>query len=103
MFMSRDVKRGMKEDSLIRRMFEGGSILKQRYGAENVFDLSLGNPVMEPPPEFGRELKKLLAKPIAGMHRYMPNAGYSKTRASVAEQLQKETGIGFCEDDKRFG
>ena len=34
-------------------------MLRQRYGAENVFDLSLGNPVMEPPVEFERELRRL--------------------------------------------
>ena len=50
-------------------MFEEGIALKQRYGEENVFDLSLGNPVMEPPSEFVRELKRLAEHPISGMHR----------------------------------
>ena len=40
-------------------MFEEGAILKQPYGEENVFDLSLGNPVMDSPIEFYRELKRL--------------------------------------------
>ena len=35
----------MAERSWTRRMFEAGIALKQRYGEENVFDLSLGNPV----------------------------------------------------------
>jgi len=85
----------MAEGSWIRRMFEEGAVLKQRYGEENVFDLSLGNPIMEPPAEFRQELRKLTEQPLPGMHRYMSNAGYAETRAAVAEQLSLETGIKF--------
>jgi len=89
----------MAEGSWIRRMFEDGVVLKQRYGAENVFDLSLGNPVMEPPAEFARELKRLVEHPLPGMHRYMENAGYTETRAAVAAQLSLETGIKLTMND----
>jgi aspartate aminotransferase len=70
------IKTGMAQGSWIRRMFEEGNALKRKYGAENVFDLSLGNPVMEPPEEFRQELKRLAGNPLPGMHRYMENAGY---------------------------
>ncbi len=80
-------------------MFEEGVALKQRYGAENVFDLSLGNPVMEPPPEFSQELRKLAEHPIPGMHRYMENAGYAATRAAVAKQLSLETDLKLTMND----
>jgi aspartate aminotransferase len=99
MFMSDKVRKGMAEGSWIRRMFDEGAVLKKRYGAENVFDLSLGNPIVEPPPEFHRELKKLAEKPLPGMHRYMENAGYAETRTAVAEQLFKETGIKVTASD----
>ena len=89
----------MSEGSWIRRMFDEGAILKQRFGAENVFDLSLGNPVMEPPAEFHQELRKLAEHPLPGMHRYMPNAGYAETRLAVAEHISLETGIKFAMDD----
>jgi len=85
----------MASASLIRKMFDEGAILKQRYGEDNVFDLSLGNPVMEPPAEFNRELRRLIENPSPGMHRYMANAGYPETRAAVATQLTLETGIEF--------
>jgi len=84
---------------MIRRMFEEGIALKQKYGEDKVFDLSLGNPTMEPPPEFQRELKRLVEHPLPGMHRYMENAGYIETRQAVAEQLGKETGVRFTRDD----
>jgi len=97
--ISDNVSKRMMEGSWIRRMFEEGDNLKKRYGVENVFDLSLGNPVMEPPPEFKRELKKVTKKPVPGMHRYMENAGYAETRAAVAVQLSHETGIKFTGND----
>ena len=93
MSISKKVQKSMVEGSWIRKMFEEGASLKQQYGAENVFDFSLGNPVMEPPVEFHQELRKLAENPLPGMHRYMPNAGYPETRAAVAEQLSLETGI----------
>ena len=80
-------------------MFEEGIALKQQHGAENVFDLSLGNPVMEPPEEFFRELRRIAEHPTPGMHRYMPNAGYVETRAAVAAQFGQETGLDFTADD----
>jgi aspartate aminotransferase len=97
--ISDNVSKRMMEGSWIRRMFEEGANLKKRYGVENVFDLSIGNPVMEPPPEFKQELRKLMRKTVPGMHRYMENAGYAETRAAVAVQLSHETGIKFTGND----
>ncbi len=89
----------MEAGSWIRRMFEEGIALKRRYGEENVFDLSLGNPVMEPPEEFVREMKRLAENPLPGMHRYMANAGYPETREAVAAQLSAETGVKLARKD----
>ena len=89
------IKHYMESASWIRGMFEEGIRLKQQYGEDNVFDLSLGNPVMEPPPAFHATLRRLLQNPPPGMHRYMPNVGYLGTRAAVAAQLAKETGVAF--------
>ena len=99
MSISERVQKSMAQGSWIRRMFEEGASLKRQYGEENVFDLSLGNPVMEPPVEFHKELRRLVEKPLPGMHRYMENAGYPETRAAVAAQLSQETGIKFTMND----
>ena len=80
-------------------MFEAGIVLKRQYGEDKVFDLSLGNPVVEPPPEFRRELLRLAQEPLSGMHRYMPNAGYAETREAVAAGLREETGRNFSGSD----
>ncbi len=89
----------MEQGSWIRKMFEEGIALKRRFGEENVFDLSLGNPIMEPPQEFFEELRCIAENPTPGMHRYMPNAGYVETRAAVASQLREETGLEFTADE----
>jgi len=99
MAMSERVRQRMSQGSLIRKMFDEGAILKERFGSENVFDLSLGNPIMEPPAEFHEELRKIAAQPQSGMHRYMANAGYAETRAAVADYLTNDTGISFTEND----
>ena len=97
--VSEKVKRFVEEGGWIRRMFEAGISLKQQYGEDKVFDLSLGNPVVEPPPQFHRELRRLAEDPIKGMHRYMPNAGYPETREAVAAALRTETGLPFTLGD----
>ena len=99
MAISRKLQQQMAEGGWIRKMFEEGITLKRRFGESNVFDLSLGNPVMEPPEEFRRELRRWVNYPIAGMHRYMPNAGYPETRAAVAEHLSSITGLPFTQNE----
>ena len=99
MSIAERVQKSMAQGSWVRKMFEEGASLKRQYGEENVFDLSLGNPVMEPPIEFHQELKRLAENPLPGMHRYMENAGYPETRAAVAVQLSLETSIKFTMND----
>ncbi|MFA7061757.1 MAG: aminotransferase class I/II-fold pyridoxal phosphate-dependent enzyme, partial [Pedobacter sp.] len=88
----------ISKSSWIRRMFEEGERLRQEYGAENVHDFTLGNPDVEPPEAFYRELRALSQDPLPGMHRYMNNAGYSETRAAVAAKLARDSGLGVTGD-----
>jgi aspartate aminotransferase len=99
MSISENVQRRMVDGSAIRRMFEEGNVLKKRFGEGKVFDLSIGNPIIEPPAKFKTELKRLSDHPMAGMHRYMENAGYTETRTAVASQLSKETNCKFTLND----
>ncbi|MBW2519054.1 MAG: pyridoxal phosphate-dependent aminotransferase [Deltaproteobacteria bacterium] len=92
MSISTKIQTAIENSSWIRRMFEEGAALIAQYGRENVFDFSLGNPSNEPPEAFYRELHKLVDHPVAGMHRYMHNAGYEETRAAVAKTLTAKSG-----------
>ncbi len=76
-------------------MFEEGTKLKARFGEENVFDFSLGNPDIEPPREFKEALIQLANHPVKGMHRYMPNPGYPEVRSLIAEDFNRMTGLFF--------
>lgn len=82
----------LSNSSWIRKMFEEGEKLRRIYGADKVYDFTLGNPNVEPPESFRRELLKLATNPVPGMHRYMSNAGYLETRQAVAAVLAEETG-----------
>jgi len=97
MAISKKVKNALNGASWVRRMFEEGEDLKRLYGDENVYDFSLGNPNLEPPASLKKALKALADCPIPGMHRYMPNCGYSDTRKAIAQYLAEESGLPFDE------
>lgn len=86
----------ISKSSWIRKMFEEGERLRQEFGAGNVHDFTLGNPDVEPPEAFHRELLALARNPVPGMHRYMNNAGYVETRAAVAAKLSKDAGLAVA-------
>ncbi len=87
MTIATKVNECIESASWIRKMFEEGAALREQYGADQVFDFTLGNPTIEPPAELHAELKKLATTPVPGMHRYMNNAGYDETRTAVAEVI----------------
>ena len=95
MAVARKIQDFASQSSWIRKMFEEGIILKQKYGAENVFDFTLGNPNIPPPPEFKKVLQDLLAEETPNMHGYMPNVGYDDTRAAVAGYLRTTQNISL--------
>ena len=99
MSVSQLAREQMQQSSWIRRMFEEGAELRQIHGADSVFDLSLGNPLLPPPTEFYGALEEIVAQRDNGLHRYMPNPGFAETRDAVAQGLRSETGLDFTLDD----
>lgn len=87
------IKASIERSSWIRKMFEEGDRLRAQYGAENVYDFTIGNPSVEPPAKLHEQLLELAQKPIPGMHRYMSNAGYEDTRAAVAEVVAEQSAL----------
>lgn len=86
--------------SWIRRMFEAGGQLKARYGAENVYDFSLGNPDLPVPPAVVQGLRDFVGhaeEPFA--FGYMPNGGYPWAREKLAAHLSAEQGVKLTADD----
>jgi len=95
MSVSRLILKGMQEGSFIRKMFEEGQRMAAIYGKENVYDFSLGNPDLMPPPEFRRVLLEEAAKEAPLIHCYMPNAGYPATRSAIAAHYEETLGLPF--------
>lgn len=85
----------LSKSSLIRAMFEEGETLRKTYGAENVYDFSIGNPDPEPPAKVKEVLKRLILEDAPKQHAYMPNAGYPDVRAKVAEYVSREKGVNI--------
>jgi len=99
MAISRKISDFMEKSSWIRKMFEEGIRLKREFGEENVFDLSLGNPVAEPPQDLKAALIASAKDPAPGLHRYMPNAGLPEVRETIARSLSPECKADLTVDD----
>lgn len=93
MAVAKKIAESIERSSWIRKMFEEGARLKAIHGEENVYDFTLGNPDVDPPAEFFRQLKQLSSSASKGVHGYMSNAGYPETRTSIAQKVSREQGI----------
>ena len=87
MGVSRSITEAIGHASWIRRMFEEGLRLKAERGEENVFDFSLGNPDLEPPPALIAALRRVVDENrprLARLHaeRRIPG-GARRDRASL--------------------
>jgi aspartate aminotransferase len=88
-----DTLLGAKE-SWTRRMFELATQLRAD-GRGPVFDLSLGNPSLEPPACWSKAVTSVLGGEPPGQHRYMTNAGFPHVRAFIAEREARRFELPF--------
>lgn len=90
----------VKNSSAIRAMFEEGKIMAAKYGAENVYDFSLGNPNVPAPAEVKQAVYEELEKedPVV-LHGYMNNSGYEDVRGAIAASINKKFGTSFGEQN----
>ena len=88
-----------EKSSWIRKMFEEGAKMKAEFGADKVFDFSIGNPDVPPPAKFYTVLRELAQDEQPGIHGYMPNAGYPMVREALAKRLGAEQGVQFGMND----
>ena len=98
MSISKKIKASFSQSSLIRKMFVEGIALKKKHGADNVFDFSLGNPNVDHPKAFKKELIHVANQEIMLKHGYTPNEGYPETRQAVARKINKATGLAISAD-----
>ena len=90
----------VQNNSAIRMMFEEGNRLRAKYGADKVYDFSLGNPNV-PAPEAVKEaaLHVLNEEDSLMVHGYMSNSGYEDVRKAVADSLNNRFGTHYDESN----
>ncbi len=88
----------VKNSSAIRAMFEEGKNMAAEFGAENVYDFSLGNPNVPAPQEVKDAMKEILDSedPVL-VHGYMSNSGYEDVRGTIAAHLNSLYGTNYTE------
>ena len=75
--IAESMKALVKGSSVIRAMFEEGNRLAKIYGAENVYDFSLGNPNVPAPDEVNEAIKNIVdEEESVVLHGYMSNSGF---------------------------
>ena len=90
----------VENSSAIRAMFEEGKKMADQFGAENVYDFSLGNPNVPAPAEVKNAIEEILKNEDARMvHGYMNNAGYEDVREAVAASLNQRFGTAFHKEN----
>ena len=90
----------VNNNSAIRMMFEEGKRLAAEFGAENVYDFSLGNPNVPAPAGINDAIKEILDEEQSTfVHGYMSNAGYEDVRETVATSLNKRFDTSFSKDN----
>ena len=93
MAICRQLEKDLVNASYVRRMFEQGEELKKIYGADKVYDFSLGNPDVEPPDGVRESFRRNAADAAPGAHRYMNNAGYMNVREQIAGAIGRQSGL----------
>lgn len=100
MMISSKMEALLQSNSVIRNMFEEGKKLSQIYGAENVYDFSIGNPNVEPPEHIKSIIKEILNSESPNLiHGYMNNSGYEDVRDSIASHLNKKENLSLNKDN----
>ena len=88
----------IKNGATIRAMFEEGKELARKYGKENVYDFSLGNPNVETPEEIKNIIGEIISDENSlSLHGYMSNSGYEDVRKTIANDINRKYHLSLDE------
>lgn len=89
-----------QQRSVIRELFDYGQIKAKEIGAENIFDFSIGNPSIPPPPEVQAAFLTLLQeRDPTKLHGYTSSAGDISVRQTIADSLNRRYGTHYAGDN----
>ena len=94
--ISEKMKGFVANSSAIRAMFEEGQKMAAVYGADHVYDFSLGNPNVPAPEAVKDAIVEIVQNenPIL-VHGYMNNSGYPDVRETLARHLNAQFGTQY--------
>ena len=85
--------------SVIRELFEYGKMRKAAVGEDKVYDFSLGNPSVPPPPAVKDALIEMLTtESEIALHGYTSAQGDKGTRDTIARNYEKAFGFALDPD-----
>jgi aspartate aminotransferase len=93
MSISNKMKMFAKNSSWIRKMFEEGARMKAKYGADNVYDFSIGNPDAPPPSQFDKILQEVAQDNTPEVHGYTSSDGHLWVREAIAKKISAEQEV----------
>ena len=98
--ISEKMKVFVNNSSAIRAMFEEGKKMAAQYGADHVYDFSLGNPNIPAPESVKEAIVDIVTHedPVT-VHGYMNNSGYEDVRAALAAHLNSLYGTAYGTDN----
>ena len=94
--ISKKMKGFVANSSAIRAMFEEGKKMAARFGADHVYDFSLGNPNVPAPEAVRSAIVDIVnsENPVY-VHGYMNNSGYEEVRETLAQHLNDLYGTSY--------
>ena len=94
--ISEKMKGFVAGSSAIRAMFEEGKRMAAEFGADHVYDFSLGNPNVPAPQAVKDAILDITEnEDLVMLHGYMNNSGYEDVRQTIAEHLNKNFHTSF--------
>ena len=98
--ISKKMSNLVKNSSAIRAMFEEGRRMAEKFGKENVYDYSLGNPSVPAPEAVNRAYAAVAENPNSNyVHGYMLNQGFDEAREAIAKNLNERFPVAFTKND----
>ena len=96
--IAKRLRESLDSSICIRDIFEEGKKLAEVYGAEKIYNFSIGNPSVEPPAIVNQAMKDILDQeaPLA-LHGYPANVGHPEVRRHVAQHLNGKYGCNYNE------
>lgn len=97
--IAKRIRYSLDHSVCIRDIFEEGKQMAAIYGKENIYNFTIGNPSVAPPPIVNESMIELLQEedPFL-LHGYPANVGHPDVRAHIADYLNRTFGCNYDEN-----